>query len=247
MQIKIVCLSPAFRLSFILLFLAISTFSKAQESNNGFGLETFSFGPIATTTGFGFSATSKLKSLSNTYLNLDLRGLQHEKEAKIQNPNYTNPRPYVYGKLNSVLLSSLSITRYKTLGQSTNYSPSLKLGISAGPSIAIIKPYYVYVQGFDNSPYTPKQTLQNPDDEVLQSNVLGAAGWNSGLDELHYKLGFHIDINLLTEWDKNYRLSRLKSGLRFDFFMSNLNIIYNNSDHLFTSLYATYQLGGTGK
>jgi hypothetical protein len=247
MQNKLSYFSPTLKLSFILIYLAIFQIANAQENKNFFAFDKIGVGPLASTNGLGLSACGKFKSTQNTYFNLIIRGLQNEKEAKIQNPNYTNPRPYVYGKLNSVLLTSLSIAKYKTLGQSTSYSPSLKLGVAVGPSLAIIKPYYVYVQGFDNSPYTPKMSLQNPEDEQFQNNILGAAGWNSGLDELNKKLGVHLDINLITEWDKNYRLSRLQTGLRFDYFTSNLNILYNQKNQLFTSLYATYQIGGTGK
>lgn len=223
------------------------TYSFSQNPANNFGLYQFSFGPTIANSGLGISLGAKLKNHANTYIGIDIRDLHHSKEAKVYNPNFTNPRTYVYGKQNSAFLSSASFSLYKNLGEPSDLAPTLKLGISAGPTIAFLKPYYVYIQEFDNNSRAPILGIQNPENTNQQNNILGAAGWNTGLDKLHQNFGFHADVNLLVEWDKKYRLGRLKTGIRFDYFPKDLNILYQNNNQLFTSFFTSYQVGGVTK
>lgn len=247
MQNKIAHFS--YTLSILLACFCITTPSTSygQLKYKLFGFEQFSVGPTASTTGLGLSLSSKIKAHENQYFNFDIKTLHDTKEAKVQNPNYTNPRPYIYGKQNSASVVSSSYSFYSLLGQSTASSPSVKLGFSVGPSIAFVRPYYVYVQEYDNSSQTPKLMRQDPENEPLQNNILGYAGWNTGLDEIKQQFGINAEVNLLTEWDQKYRLGRLKAGVRVDYFFTDLNLLYKNKNQLFTSFFATYQIGGITK
>lgn len=224
-----------------------SSFVFSQSSSHLFRINQVSIGPSVSTTGLGLSVNGKITPIKNQYFNVDFRSLRHSKEAKVQNPNYTNPRPYIYGKQNSAALASCSYSLYKNLGESNPTSPALKLGLSVGPTIAFVKPYYVYIQEFDHSSEAPKIMRQDPENEPMQQNILGAAGWNVGLDELRQQFGINAEVNLLTEWDKKYRLGRLRAGVRVDYFFTDLNLLYKNKNQLFTSFFATYQIGGITK
>jgi hypothetical protein len=232
--------SGLFAVMTLLLFAQIS-FAQVQK-------KPWTIGPEIANNGFGVNFTteiSKADSETPNLLSIGLTTLKHQKEVKVQNPNFINPKPYIYGKLNSAAALRVNYGIAKTLTQKTS-SPSVSLGIQFGPSIAIIKPYYVYTQELDNQRFNPTLSIQSPDKTATQENVLGSAGWTEGLNELSTQYGLHIDVNIITVWNHTYRKQRTKSGVRMDYFFSNLNLMHEHQNQLFLSYYLSYQIGENG-
>ncbi len=232
------------RLIAAITFLFHLTPSIAQHN---LSLTKWSAGPLVATNGIGIVTTAELGSrnkLFNNQLSLSLRTLKHDKEIKVQNPRFTNPKPYVYGKLNNAHILDLGFARYKTLGTSSAFNPKFQVGMQVGPSIAITKPYYVYVHEQDDPLYKPMAATQTEEVLASQESILGAANWSKGYNDLTLKGGLHFDVNLQITWDKIYRLQRFNIGTKVDYFFSDLAILYDNKNKLFATFYTTYQIGG---
>ena len=226
----------------LIIFSVYCSFGQDKSMN----LNSLTIGPLAANNGLGIATSISFGNTTPSFSNqisLSLRTLKHAKEVKIQNPRFTNPKPYVYGKLNNAYILNLGIARYKTLGISSAYNPSFKIGIQMGPSLALLKPYYVYVHEQDDPFYKPITTRQTREVLDAQESILGAANWSQGINELTAKAGLHCDVNLLITWDKLYRLKRLKTGVKFDYFWDELQILNSQNNTLFTSFYTTYQIG----
>ncbi|MBT8326693.1 MAG: hypothetical protein KJP21_03155 [Bacteroidia bacterium] len=239
-------ISPSISLfiTIALLFFFIPS-SFGQQNNLSF--HKWSLGPLVATNGLGIASSFQLKRPNKNYnnqLHISLRTLKHDKEIKIQNPRFTNPKPYVYGKLNSASVLNIGIARYKTLGLSSTFNPKFQIGVQLGPSLALTKPYYVYIHEEDDPHFNPITTTQTIEVLSAQESILGAANWSKGYNNLQVKGGFHIDFNLQLSWDKIYRLQRLNIGAKADYFFNDLGILHNNKNALFTTFYSTYQIGG---
>ncbi len=233
------------RVSMVFLAFISLYFSLPINAQNGANFTDLCLGPILTNSGLGISSSAKIESnkKNDVYLTLTFKSLKHVKETKIQNPNYTNPKPYVYGKINDAATINLGISRYKKMGYSSNIGPGIKLGLEGGASIALTKPYYVYIQTSDDNFSTPDVVENNPIDRSVEDKILGPARTSNGLKNTTLKPGAYLDINLQLEWDKIHNIQRLKTGIIFEYFPSSLNILYKNQNKAFTHVYITYQIG----
>lgn len=203
-------------------------------------------GLIASTNGFGFSLSSSLSPVKTAYqkgLSIEFQSIRTVNETKVQNPSTTNPKPFVLGKVNSV--GTLRIGHYvsKRLGNYLPNKQNLLLGACFGPSIGILKPYYV---GYLDPKAEGRQALtiiQNGETLQNQGDIYGPANWTRGLKELNFKLGLHFDLHLSTDKNDNYLLKQWTLGTRADVFPQGLDVLYQIKTRSFNSIYLSYKLG----
>ncbi|MFY0644025.1 MAG: hypothetical protein JXR19_06125 [Bacteroidia bacterium] len=223
-------------------FILTLSWSFAQSPYSG---SQFSIGPYLKTNGAGISAEYRLQTKSNTShsLSFGLTNLKHMKEAKIRNSLMPNPLPYVYGKAFRATQLNAAFQLNRTFG-SNIASPRLSLAVELGPSFAFLRPVQVYFLELDPHE-NPRQTIRSYNQEVhgQQEFIIGDAGWNRGFSQTTLKLGIHSAIYLQLDSERDFRTRGIKAGISLDYYPNDLQMLFENENKVFSSLFLVYQLG----
>ena len=219
-------------------FLLASSLSFAQ-------LNRPTLGAIVSTNGLGICASAELseESLWVKGLYANLQTLKHNEEAKVQNILFTNPKPYVYGKLNSAAALRLGYAMSRPLSSRANGKPQLFLEIQTGASLAFTKPYMVRYQNpvDDNK----NAIIVQQSEEVMQNqeHIYGPAGWARGFSEIKNTPGFHMAIDLSINWNESFHYKKWDVGVQADFYPSSINVLYQADNQIFAGIYSRYSWG----
>ena len=218
-----------------------STFPVAAQMS--YSPSVFTMGPEIRTNGLGLAASVELteNKKNSTALSFGLYTLHHAKEVKVKNEQIFNPRPYVYGKTNRAFTFHTSYNYQHKFGVANRLAPSMFTGVELGLNSAFLRPVYLIITGSETEP--PSIRKYDPSVHTDQSKIMGDGGWSKGFNELSPELGLHAAIYLQMDWDQDYVLKRLKTGISADYFFRDLNIMYGNQNQLFGSLFVSYQLG----
>ncbi|PCJ66074.1 MAG: hypothetical protein COA58_08345 [Bacteroidetes bacterium] len=224
----------------ILVFLQISTMAQNKVLNN------YSIGGQISTNGVGldlaFGTKAILKSDFSKF-RISISTFSHPNETKVQNPNRSNPKPYVFGKLNSAGTIRFNYGFNKNIGASKLSLPKLSYGFSAGPTLGILKPYYIGFQDPESLVDQPQLIQQNEYTNENQDYIYGPASWTRGFSEIEPKLGLNFDAHFTVNWNNSFHFKEWKSGIRIDYFPKDFKILYNSNQKVFTSIYTAYSIG----
>jgi len=195
------------------------------------------------------------------FYQFEIGELKHTKENRQSFDYHTgingrSSRSFIFGKRNSffALRAAMGEKRYltqkaKDRGLSAGYSYSF------GPTLGILKPYYleVYRQNIDNDNFlsTEKYSEANADVFLDESNIFGAASFSRGLKEISLRPGFHLKAGVHLDWGAfDEFVKALEAGFMLDVFIRKVPILVENSDILnaenrpfFLNLYINIQLG----
>ena len=140
--------------------------------------------------------------------------IKHEKETKQQQPSgvFTGlgkKTPYIFGKINNVYNIQLGYGREQLLFPAL-LDGNLSVGIryAAGPSVALLKPYYLKLVNVEYQPeerqwITEERYMISNEDRFLKpSLILGASAWGKGLKEIRYIPGIFAELALVFEPDR---------------------------------------------
>ena len=183
------------------------------------------------------------KLVKTQEITLSFQNIKHSRETKVQNARYVNPKPYVYGKLNGVATIRLSYSMSKQIGQHMTSKPSVFWGFSAGPSLGILKPYYIGYQSNAPESNSPALIPQSTETIANQDFIYGPATWTLGTDELSFKPGLHFATYLSINWNHSFYFQSWESGVRFDYFPQELEILHLANNKAFMSIYTSYLIG----
>ncbi|WP_209864363.1 hypothetical protein [Chitinophaga sp. OAE865] len=149
-----------------------------------------------------------------TIWQLHFSGLLHEKEIKQQRTgttyNYlTKNTAYSLGKINNAYTLQLGYGQEQMLFPALlDGNLSLSLRYTAGPALAMLKPYYLkmlYVE------YTPEEhsymlverfSKDNADHFLNPSYILGSEKWSKGLGETRFVPGLFAELAIALEPEK---------------------------------------------
>jgi hypothetical protein len=176
-------------------------------------------------------------------ITLSFQSIKHSRETKVRNARYVNPKPYVYGKLNGAATIRLSYSMSKQIGQHMTSKPSVFWGFSAGPSLGILKPYYIGYQSNAPESNSPALIPQSTETIANQDFIYGPATWTLGTDELSFKPGLHFATYLSINWNHSFYFQSWESGVRFDYFPQELEILHLANNKAFMSIYTSYLIG----
>lgn len=205
------------------------TMAKAQKANLS------EVGASISTNGIGLSYSHYAQD--SWRIASSISTLRHSKETRVQNPAFVNPKPYVFGKLKSATILALQLERRFVVSELTPYSPQISWVVKAGPNVALLKPYYVYVQEMDNPSFSPRLTKQTADLIEQQEEILGAADRFKGIDEMTSRLGAEFSLEFRSDWQRGFRTQGLAIGANLKLFPSDLEMIYANNSRFFASVY----------
>ncbi len=211
---------------------------------------------INTFRGFSFAVNvGKIISYDKTrFYHFEFGNLRHPKEFK-QNDQFSRrfggQRSFFFGKQNSMfaLRGGWGTKKYFSEKASTR---GVAIGISyeIGPSIGILKPYYLEINRFDASSVEEKYSTDNQDRFLDVTRVQGAAPFSKGITELAFlpgaqaKFSFHFDWGAFDEYVK-----AMDIGIMGDFYLKKADILVDNglegvkNRQFFINLFVSLQLG----
>ncbi len=191
------------------------------------------------------------------FYNLELGFMRDTRERK-QSKNYSLANPansFTFGKLNSVINIRASIGRKRYLSEKAKRR-GLAVGYSYefGPSIALMKPYYLdlyYLDesgGFDFEVRSETYSEENADVFLDISRIRGASGYYNGLGEvaiipgIQAKGSVHFALGAFDKYMKTF-----ETGVMLDVFSKRLPILYetelNKNASVYVRLFAAIQFG----
>jgi hypothetical protein len=181
--------------------------------------------------------------VKNHRITLSFQTVKHARETKVQNTRYVNPKPYIYGKLNAAAVVRLGYSISKQVGHTKANNPSAFFGFSIGPSLGILKPYYIGYENNYQENSGPSILPQNAATIANQDSIYGPANWTLGMNELDCRPGLHFATYFSINWNHSFYFQRWETGIRFDYFPGELEILHLANNKAFTSVYTTYILG----
>ncbi|MEO0733651.1 MAG: hypothetical protein AAFZ52_12515, partial [Bacteroidota bacterium] len=161
-------------------------------------------------------------------------------------------RAYTYAKQNQLYALRLGFGKRKYLSEKARQR-GVAVGYSYefGPSLGILKPYYIEMTATDGVPVDVRHTGDNTAAFLNQDRIFGASAWTVGIDELslrpgiHAKAATHFGFGAYDETAKS-----LEAGIMADFFLGNTDLLIESdltpgvsNSPLFLSLYIQVQLG----
>lgn len=215
---------------------------------------------IATPRNFFFGVRSgKLLTYDRTrFWTLTFGDIRHSRERR-ENPDRINivnnrvSRAYVFGKQNQLYALRLGFGTKRLLSEKAR-ERGVAVGYSyeVGPSLGLLKPYYLEIERNDAAPIDVRYTEDNLDVFVgNQVNIFGASAWTVGLDEIglrpgvHAKFAAHFGFGAFDETAKS-----LEAGIMADYFLGNTDIMIESdltpgvsNSPLFLSLFLNFQIG----
>lgn len=123
------------------------------------------------------------------YLSVELVNVKHPKEYQQQSLNYGSR--FVFGKENYLFVLRPQYGReIQLFRRSADEGVAINAIIAAGPSLGIIKPYYVEVQATQQTTRTlPYATAVK---QQIAGDIIGAGGFFEGLGESKLTVGLHL-------------------------------------------------------
>lgn len=159
----------------------------------------------------GITYTRQTAAGKKTLWQLHFSELRHEKEVKQQRTDNTfsylgKSAPYIFGKINNAYTLQLGYGREQTLLPALlDGNISLGLRYSAGPALALLKPYYlnlIYVEYLPEEVahiQTEKYSESNADKFLQPGSIQGKASWKKGLGEMKYIPGAFAELAFVLE------------------------------------------------
>ncbi len=217
----------------------------------------FSVGVNANTSGLAlFVDYSKALDMSSKRLyRFEIAGINHPKEYKQTNdyvigPLGSSPKPYVFGKQNSLIALHVSRGKKILLGDKAEKSGvEVNMLYLYGFSLGLVKPYYldlIYIKdGINAEIFSEKYSDANKDHFLTPQYIFGSSGFSRGLNELKIYPGLHAELGVNFDW-ANYSdfVKSLEIGIRSDLYYKKVPIMLTESNKaIYAALYFSIEFG----
>jgi hypothetical protein len=181
-------------------FQSVTTFGVTTNTNSGL------------LGGFAFRQSKRLPGTflgrpQYRYLSVEVVNVKHPKEVQ-QSVSFTGSR-FTYGKENYLFVVRPQYGREISLFQrSADEGISINAVFAAGPSLGIVKPYYVEVNEGNNRTRTvPASTLvSRPGQPGTSAQATGSGGFFRGFGESKFNVGANVKAAL------NFELSAFRNN-----------------------------------
>jgi hypothetical protein len=197
--------------------------------------------------GVGFRYGYFLTAKSSRSIGTDLLYFRHEKEEKTFNPVYDDGLPYVFGKVNSLLIFRVFVESRRELSPKLRKSAvKVERVFRYGGSLGLEKPVYLEI-GYPEIPYEYLATERYDPDEHFYNDIFGRSPWVSGLDEIKVVPGGIVSYGLIFEYgNERSRTRSVEVGAAIDVFIRPVEIMaeqFVESQFAFLSLYLKLGVG----
>ena len=206
----------------------------------------------------GYNKGEIIKYYLTRTFHLDIGYLRHPKEFR-QNlrsqavlQSLTSTSGYIFGKQNSLLTIRGGIGQIRYFGEKAKRK-GVAVGVSyqGGPSIGILKPYYLDLKRFDEEtgsgirPSSEKYSEENASLFLDPNSIYSYSGFFKGLGEIKFIAGLQARGAVHFSWGSNDKYVKvLESGVMIDFYARKMPLLINEQNRsLFVNLYLSLQFG----
>lgn len=175
--------------------------------------------------------------------------ITHPKERRDNNPySSAGSKPFIYGKQNSFFVLRAGLfggKRYLT-DKAKKKGIAVGYNYSVGPCLGLLKPYYLDMRvGSENDIRAVRYDENNPDQFLLNFNIVGPSSFGVGLGELSPLVGGFGKIGVLFDWGAfDEMVKDLEIGLAADIFYKKVPIMVTEQNTgIFLNLYVALHLG----
>lgn len=211
------------------------------------------------TNGFGLGyTTGKIETWYRTsYYYINIGSIKHAKELT-QNSRFPgssffreSSKPFIYGKQNRLYAIRAGIGKRKSFSE-RDKQKSVVVGVnySFGPTIGILKPYYLKLKQIDQNTANPSYSVEKYSEEnaaqfLDRTLIYGGAEFKYGLRDLKIRPGIHGKLGVNFSWGEyNQFFKALELGVMGDLFLSSVPLmILEQNRPYFINLYINLQLG----
>ncbi len=198
--------------------------------------------------GIGYRKGNHLNYFKTRFLEAEIVGMSHPKEAKTENAYYGDSKSYVYGQLNSLYIIRGGVG-YKKLLNDKPYWGGIQLSYnySGGFSLGLARPKYLYIiyANPNNNDEAYLSLEQYDPKRHYPENIYGGGPLFKGFEKLkpypglYGKLGFNFEFG---EYDEKIRA--IEVGANFDYYFKEIPMMaLNKYPNYFLTLYISIQFG----
>jgi len=205
-------------------------------------------GLLAHSQGFGgvFRVSKNINTLKKRSWEFELSSVKSLKQFKTRNPYFANAKSFVFGKLNNVFFLKGGFGEHRLISRKPYWGGvEIRYFYSAGATIGITKPIYLYIVQIINQELSNPVTERYDPDEHTIDDIYGRAPFIKGLNEikfypgLHAKFGFSFDIS-----PYKVQPNFVEVGVSLDAFLKGLPIMAENDpENIFLTFFLNYQIG----
>lgn len=212
-------------------------------------LKEFSGGILFHSQGWGLNLEKgwNVTAFRKRTLGFEFVEMKSPKQVRTINPYFSNSKSYVYGKLNSVFVARLNYGMEKLLNRKPYWGGvELRLLYSAGASLGIAKPVYLYILTPTSDFFDYQITEEKYDPEAhFIDNIFGRAPFTRGMDEISLYPGLHAKLGLSFDYGVyKSKVKSLEAGIALDVFPDPVPIMaYNDPDYYFLTFYIGFNFG----
>ncbi len=198
--------------------------------------------------GIGYRKGDHINYFKCRFLEAELIGMSHPKEAKTENPYFGDSKSYVFGQINSLYILRGGLGYKKMLNDKPYWGGvQLSYTYTGGFSLGLARPKYLYII-YDNpqNPYQYSLSLEQFDPQRHTfDNIYGGGPLLKGFDKLkpypglYGKFGFNFEFG---EYDEKIRA--IEVGTVFDYYFKGIPMMaFNKYPNYFLTLYINIQFG----
>lgn len=181
--------------------------------------------------------------------------LRSLKQVRVANSVLFAAKPYVYGKLNDVLVIRGGYGQEQRIyGKPYWGGVELRYAYAAGVSLAVMKPYYYHVKAvrpLDGNTYIEEETYQPFDSVASWTEIIGRAPFKEGFDQLRIAPGIYVKGGLVFDFGMTKtRTQAIEIGAAIDGFPTGIalkadpqELSKHRRQHLFITFFLSYRWG----
>ncbi|MBK6731641.1 MAG: hypothetical protein IPG60_12040 [Bacteroidetes bacterium] len=216
----------------------------------------FSVGAKLTTSGWGMfgDLTKRVNMDKKRLYYFEIMFMKNPKELKKINEynfslSYSSPRPFIYGKQNSFFNAKVAYGNKYLIGQKAEKSGfEVNFDYAIGPSIGIVKPYYLEVlKNQDGALYlsTEKYSPANESYFLDATSIYGYSGFMKGFGDISIIPGAFGKAGLNFDWASyDDYVKSLEVGIGTEVYIKDVPMmILETNKPYFVYLYLSVQFG----
>jgi hypothetical protein len=195
--------------------------------------------------GLKFRKGKNLAFLKQFMWEIEFTTYKAAKEVKTVNPNYSDSKSFIYGKLNYVYFLRGGIGFQHILNRKPYWGGvQLSYLYYGGLSVGITKPVYLYIIYKTNTNDQITQERYNPEIHTLE-NIYGRGAFLTGILNLNFYPGIYGKVGLDFEFGtRNRVIKAMEIGAILDYSPIPIAIMaYNPKQSLFLTAYLSVSFG----
>jgi len=189
-------------------------------------------------------------------IHLEFLSLKHPKEVRQRGDgggigsSFNAASTFIYGKRNQLYSIHVGYGgKFYFSKKAKTQGVSVGVSYGAGPSLGLVKPYYLNLRTGQGDATPQAYTEENSTIFLNEQYIQGASGFAYGWSELSVKPGAYLKAGLNFDWgsDQQQLAKMLEVGMMFDIYTQEISIMLTDDNQaIFPTLYASFQIGKRG-